>query len=205
MEELLLEAVRSGHYDVIMPCFNFMKFPRIPEILREAHQKGVGVVAMKTLAGARDMDFDPGDAPFAPAAFKWVLKHSEVSGLVITIKTVGDLDLYLQASGKPFTAADQQVLNRYAERYGSEYCRTGCNACEARCPRGVEIATSMRYRMYFEDYGMEKQAMESYAALSGKASPCLDCSEAPCGAGCPYGLPVRDMLCEAHDLLSFAA
>jgi len=30
MESLLLEAVRSGHFDVIMPAFNFMKFPQVP-------------------------------------------------------------------------------------------------------------------------------------------------------------------------------
>ena len=107
-----MSAVKSGYFDLIMPAFNFMKFPRIPDILKEAHKRGVGVVAMKTLAGAKDMDFDPKGEKFAPAAFKWVLKHQEVSGLIITIKKVADLDLYLTASGQAFTVLSRTPFFR---------------------------------------------------------------------------------------------
>jgi predicted aldo/keto reductase-like oxidoreductase len=203
MEDLLMKAVTSGHYDIIMPAFNFMKFPRIPDVIKEAHKRGVGVVAMKTLAGAKDMNFDPKGEEFAPAAFKWVLKHKEVSGLVITIKTVSDLDLYLTASGQGFTASDQAALDRYALRYGKEYCRTGCNSCESACPYGVQIATIMRYYMYFNDYGMEKYAMQSYASLSDNAQLCHTCSTGSCTGACPYGLSVSVFLKEAHKKLIF--
>ena len=93
MEALLMAAVKSGHYDMIMPSFNFMKFPKLTDILKEAKNRKVGVIAMKTLAGAKDSDFDSKGAPFEPTAFKWVLNHPGVNGLVITIKTVSDLDL----------------------------------------------------------------------------------------------------------------
>ena len=53
MEALLLTAVQSGHFDLIMPAFNFMNFPRIPDLMKEANKSGVAVVAMKTLAGAK--------------------------------------------------------------------------------------------------------------------------------------------------------
>ena len=33
MEALLMEAVRSGHFDLVMPAFNFLKFPKVPDIL----------------------------------------------------------------------------------------------------------------------------------------------------------------------------
>lgn len=203
MEDLLMSAVKSGYFDLIMPAFNFMKFPRIPDILKEAHKRGVGVVAMKTLAGAKDMDFDPKGEKFAPAAFKWVLKHQEVSGLIITIKKVADLDLYLTASGQAFTASDQHILDRYALRYGKEYCRTGCNACESACPHGVQIATTMRYYMYFKDYAMEKHAMQSYASLSDSAQVCSSCTNHSCTGACPYGLSVSALLQNAHELLTF--
>ncbi len=203
MEDLLLSAVKSGHYDLIMMAFNFMKFPKATEVMKEADGRGVGVIAMKTLAGAKDMDFDPKGQAFEPAAFKWVLGHKEVDGLVITIKTVDDLDLFLSASGEPFTTSDREVLDRYARAHSRAYCRTGCNACETACPAGVPIATALRYRMYFEDYGMEKRAMESYAGLRGDAHPCLHCTEPACAEACIYGLPVNRLLCEAHSLLSF--
>jgi predicted aldo/keto reductase-like oxidoreductase len=203
MEDLLMTAVTSGHYDMIMPSFNFMTFPRLPEVMKEAKKRGVGVIAMKTLAGARDMDIVSKDAPFAPAAFKWVLKHAEVDGLVISIKSIKDMDLYLSASGEKFTAADQRVLDRYAKSFGAEYCRTGCNECESACPEGVSIATTLRYQMYFRDYGMEKKAIESYARLDAKASGCLDCESEACTGACPFGLPVSALLRESHESLSF--
>ncbi len=203
MEDLLMTAVRSGHYDMIMPSFNFMKFPRMTGLLKEANQKGVGVVAMKTLAGAKDSGFDSKGKPFEPSAFKWVLDHSGVSGLVITIKSVANLDLYLSASGEKLTAEDRRILDRYALRYGQEYCRTGCSQCESACARGVSVASALRFQMYFKDYGMEKKAMESYARLDKKAEACLFCSTEDCTGACPYGLQVSAMLREAHDALSF--
>jgi predicted aldo/keto reductase-like oxidoreductase len=203
LEELLLTAVKSGHFDAIQPAFNFMKFPKIPEIMKEAQKRGVGVIAMKTLAGAKAMDLEAKDGAFEPAALRWVLKHPEVSGLIITIKKVSDLDLFLTASGQEFSARDQNILDRYASRYGKEYCRTGCNDCAPGCPYGVEIASVMRYQMYFRDYGMEKRAMISYAALKENARGCIDCKVATCDGACVYGLPVRDMLSEAHESLSF--
>lgn len=205
MEELLMTAVKSGHFNVIQPAFNFMKFPKLPEVMKEAHTRGVGVIAMKTLAGAKDMNMDGKGGEFSHAAFKWVLKHPEVSGLIITMKTALDIELYLKASGASFTASDQRVLDRYAAMHSGDYCRTGCGDCEGFCPSGVEIATVLRYRMYFRDYSMEKRAMESYGLLKNNAAPCPGCDQPVCITKCPYGLPVRDMLSDAHEIMSFSA
>jgi len=203
MERLMSEAVRSGHFDLIMPAFNFAKFPRVPEVIKEAQARGVGVVAMKTLAGARDMHLDPKEGVFEHAAFKWVLKHPEVGGLVVTMKRVGDLDLYLQASGKELTASDERLLDRYLAEFGRDYCRTGCSDCETGCPAGVPIASILRYQMYFEHYGDEKRAMEAYADLGLRAHDCLGCVAESCVGGCPHELPVASKMRIAHRQLSF--
>lgn len=205
MEELLTIAVRSGHFDMIQPSFNFMKFPKLPAVIKEAHSRGMGVIAMKTLAGAKDMNLETKGQEFSHAAFKWVLIHPEVSGLIVTMKTASDIELYLKASGAKFTGNDQNILEHYARLYGNQYCRTGCGECESSCARGVEIASVMRYRMYFIDYGMEKRAMQSYALLKKDASACLECATQSCLGSCPHDLPVRDLLCQAHDLMSFTA
>ncbi len=203
MEYLLLAAVESGHFDLIMPAFNFMKFPRIPEVLKAAHARDIGVIAMKTLAGARDMEFDAKGASFEQSAFKWVLKHPQVGGLVVTMKKVSDLDDYLPASGEQLTAVDQQTLNRYASLYARDYCRTGCGDCQDACPRRLQIASILRYQMYFDQYRDEKCAMAQYADLERDVSVCLDCSDRQCDSACPYGLPVSRKLRAAHESLSF--
>ncbi|MBF0158137.1 MAG: aldo/keto reductase [Magnetococcales bacterium] len=205
LEPLLTKAVTSGHFDLIMTAFNFMKFPKLPEVIKTAAEKGVGIIAMKTLAGAKENHVEPGAAIFEHAAFRWVLKHPQVAGLVVTIKTVEDLNLYLQASGTPFTVADQRTLDRYASRYSQIYCRTGCGDCMDSCPQGVDIANILRHQMYFEDYGDEKRAMQGYAALTHPATPCLDCQQPSCTAACHHGLPVASQLQAAHRTLSWSA
>jgi hypothetical protein len=205
MEYLLGKAVQSGHFSLIMPAFNFMKFPKATDLIKEAARSGVGVIAMKTLAGAKDMALDFKGEPFAPAAFKWVLGHPEVNGLVITIKNTSDLDLFVSASGKAPGVADKAVLDRYAKRYTGEYCRTGCNECGPACPYGVEMATIMRYHMYYSDYGMEKRAIASYSGTGRDAALCSRCNDASCNGACPYGLPLRDMLIRAHSDMTLKA
>ncbi len=229
MEALMTAAVTSGHFDVIMPVFNFMTFQNIPDVLKdakkavesavknlrpclkntdllkEAKKRNVGVVAMKTLAGARELSFEKNGVAFQPAAFRWTLSHPEVSGLVVTMKTISQLDLFLTASGESVTAKDRKILDLYAKRFDGEYCRTGCSKCESQCPEGVEIATSLRYHMYFRDYGMEKRALESYAGLRKNAESCLDCEQEYCAGACSYGLPVKALLLETHETLTFMA
>jgi len=204
LEPLLSQAIESGHFDLIMPAFNFMSYPKLPEIIKTAKKKGVAVVAMKTLAGAREMELKTGDAPFEHAAFKWVLQHPEVGGLVVTFKNFKDLDHYLAASGGKFTAVDQSTLNSYSTRFGTEYCRTGCGDCESACPSSVRIATILRYQMYFDDYGEQKKAMESYAALGSGVDACASCTTVDCDRACPHGLPVRAKLEAAHRSLTLA-
>jgi predicted aldo/keto reductase-like oxidoreductase len=69
----------------------------------------------------------------------------------------------------------------------------------------VEIAKTFRYDMYFRDYGMEKTAMESYAALRKKAGNCLACEDESCAGECPFGLSIKTLLHRAHETLSFSA
>ncbi len=202
MEELLMTAVKSGHFDLIQPAFNFIRFPRTPAVLKEAKQRGVAVVAMKTLAGAKDMEIDSKEDQFEPAAFKWVLSHQEVSGLIASVRSVSDFDLFLKASGEKFSSADRKILDRYAGRFAKEYCRTGCSQCESSCPEGVAIASILRYQMYFKDYGMEKRALEHYAKLDNKAGACAECESINCTGSCPFGLQVNALLRDAHDMLS---
>ena len=121
------------------------------------------------------------------------------------MKRIKQIDTYLEASGTDLTALDQQALDRYASRFGRDYCRTGCDDCEGHCLAGVPIASILRYQMYFEDYGEEKQAMQSYAALGRNAAACLGCDLESCTAGCPHGLSVALKVRSAHRSLSLEA
>jgi predicted aldo/keto reductase-like oxidoreductase len=209
LETVMRHAVDSGKFDVIMVAYNFENWPDLTTIFRDAREKGVGVVAMKTLKGARHTvlsDFTPTEREsFPQAAFKWVLGNPDVSGLVVSINSPGQVDEFLHASGRKATAADVALLERYDRLVSADYCRPGCGICLSSCPHGVPIDDVLRYAMYYENYGQQRLAMEEYARVPAArdASRCAACS-APCQQACPFGLPIGAKLRAAHDLLRFA-
>ncbi|MFP6564537.1 MAG: hypothetical protein VCC68_08670, partial [Myxococcota bacterium] len=69
------------------------------------------------------------------------------------------------------------------------------------CPEGVPIDDVLRQRMYFEDYGWEKIAIEQYAKLGTDASACASCP-APCLTSCPLSIDIRERNAGAHNMLS---
>jgi predicted aldo/keto reductase-like oxidoreductase len=202
MDKLLLEAIQSGYFDVIQPAISFMYNQHLTGVLDEAKRKRVGVIAMKTLAGGKHIDIKPGDAPFEQAAFKWVLQNKAINGLIVTINNNEQLNNYVTASNAHFTPEDQKTLDIYMTKYASDHCRTGCGDCQSSCSKNVSIAAIMRFNMYYQDYGMEKRAMDGYKSVDNKADSCNECAHKSCEKACPFGLPVASILKEAHSLLT---
>jgi len=67
----------------------------------------------------------------------------------------------------------------------------------------VAVNDVLRFAMYYEDYGMERQAMDYYAELPAEQKPlgCDSCA-GHCERACPYGLKVKPRLLHSHDILS---
>ena len=201
LEEVMRHAVDSGRFQMMLVAYNFNNWPDLTTIFHDAKQRGVGVVAMKTLKGAKATvlkNFDDPTRAFSQAAFKWVLSNPDVSGLVVSISDHNQIDEYLYASGAPLKDYDLALLQRYDALVTNEYCRPGCGACLDRCPYGVPVDDIFRYAMYAENYGRVGEAKTRYAALAGdrNASSCLHCP-APCEAACPFDIKIR------HKLLGF--
>ncbi len=203
LEAVMRAAVDSGRFDMMMVAYNFANWPLLPQIFADAHASGMGVVAMKTLKGAYHTqlsDFTPTEREsFSQAAFKWVLSNQNMSGLVVTMKGFEHIDEYLAASGQAMTDSDLALLERYDQLTRDVYCRPGCGECLASCPYGVPIDDILRYQMYARSYGQEKVAMTDYARVAPErnASQCASCS-APCESACPYEIPIRQRLTQAH-------
>jgi len=209
LERVMRHAVECGRFDVIMVAYNFESWPELEGIFRRAHQRGVGVVAMKTLKGAyhsKLADFTPTEREsFAQAAFKWVLSNPSVSGLVISISRLEQIDEYLYASGKAVAQQDHALLEKYDRLVGARYCRPGCGGCLGRCPHGVPIDDILRYEMYAENYGRQKRATLLYSRIppGRSAERCLAC-DAPCSGACAFGIPIRERLGRADRALRWS-
>jgi uncharacterized protein len=208
LETVMRHAVDSGRFDVLMVAYNFKNWPDLTNIFRDAKQKGIGVVAMKTLKGARHTalsDFTPTEREsFSQAAFKWVLSNENVSGLVVSINSLGQIDEYLHASGQPMQQTDADLLEKYDRLVANDYCRPGCGACLSSCPSSMPIDDILRYAMYYENYGQQRLAMEKYARLTQihNVAQCIECA-APCEQACPFQIPIKEKLRHTDRLLRF--
>jgi predicted aldo/keto reductase-like oxidoreductase len=206
--DVVLVAFHFGQdpafYERFTASFDFVALqPDLPRVLAKAKQKDVGVVAMKTLRGARLNDlrsFEAGGATFAQAAFRWVLSHPSVDSLVVTMNAPEQIDEYLGASGwTRERAGDLRLLAAYDARNAATQCRYGCTACADSCPHGVAISDVLRARMYAADYGDAALGRETYAALGAGAAACLSCADRTCA--CPYGVAIPELTTEADRLL----
>jgi len=168
--------------------------PELPQALARARAKNVGVVAMKTLRGARLNDLRPYEtdgATFAQAAFRWTLASPNVDALVVSMTSKPQIDEYLVASGwQAPSRADLRLLERYEARNGATQCRYGCSACLSSCPASVSIPDVLRARMYAEDYGAPALAREAWREVGGATEACLSCADETCAGACPYGLAI---------------
>jgi predicted aldo/keto reductase-like oxidoreductase len=221
--ECLDYALETGNVDVILVAYNFgqdpafyqrftrsfdfiARQPGLPLVLRQAKAKGVGVIAMKTLMGARLNDmypFEKGGATFAQAAFRWVLSNPDVDALIVSMTSPARINEYLGASGWRSAARDDlPLLQRYAQMHGDSYCRHACHDCENACPYDVPIAEVLRTRMYAQDYGDLKMARSEYARLGAGASACLTCAHQVCAGACTHGLAINTLLAPMHRMLA---
>jgi predicted aldo/keto reductase-like oxidoreductase len=223
LSECLDYAIDSGKFDVILGAYNFgqdplfyqrflggldmvARQPDLPRILKKAKHRGVGVIVMKTLMGARLNDMRPyerGGATYAQAAFRWVLSNPDVDGLIVSMTTRETIDEFVLASGfQRVGTEDVQLLQQYAHINGASYCKHACNDCEGSCPAGVAIADVMRTRMYAIDYRDPQMARAEYTMIKHNAAACLSCSTQPCAAACPHGLRIAELTAPTHRLLA---
>jgi predicted aldo/keto reductase-like oxidoreductase len=218
LPECLDYAIDHDLVDVVLVAYNFAQDPSfydrlrhtfhwaaiqpdLPRALKKAKQKNVGVIAMKTLMGARLNDMRPYErrgATFSQAAFRWVLSGEYADALVVSMNSTREIDEYLAASGEPkVTTSDLELLERYAQMQTAAYCQSGCRACEGSCPVQVPIAEVLRTRMYDVDYRRPDLARVEYAALQAPASACLTCAHRSCLQACPRGIPIAEFTRDA--------
>jgi len=216
-------ALDHDMIDIMLTAYNFGQDPKfyegltrrfdwiatqeaLPKAISRAKDMDVGVIAMKTLMGARLNDMRPYEqdgSTYSQAAFKWVLSNDEVDALVITMKTTEDIDEFLAASGSSqLSRIEDQLLKQYAKLNGMSYCKQVCNSCEGSCPAQVPIADVMRTRMYAIDYKDIEFAKDEYALLESDATSCLTCSGEPCKNACPKGVEISKWCAPTHKMLT---
>jgi predicted aldo/keto reductase-like oxidoreductase len=202
----LPKALATDFWEVVLLIYNHMEGPKIEPLLRKVRDKGIGTIAMKVFAGNQQGNLQSlvnEKMNYSQAAIRWTLGNPAIDCCIVTMSTFSHVEEYVAASGKPLVRDDLKVISRYQHEAGPTYCRVSCRDCLQACPYGVAVNDVLRYAMYYEHYGMQKDAMRYYADLEERQRPvrCADC-HAPCQAACPHRLQVKDRLLRSREFLS---
>ena len=106
--EALEAAADSGKYEVAMVAYNYKTINKesFNQSLAKATQAGIGVVAMKTTAGA--FDNKSGTPLNTDAALKWVLQNEKISSIVSGMSSIEEMQKNL-AMIKNLKLSDQEL------------------------------------------------------------------------------------------------
>ena len=121
----------------------------------------------------------------------------------MSMHSIDHIKHYLPVSGVKFGMNDYEIMKKYEGQMTNGQCVIGCNECEAVCPNSVPVNDIMRYRLYFEGYGIQKVAIQEYGKLNSrqKSDQCKGCN-AVCESRCPNKVAIKDHLTEAHQILT---
>jgi aryl-alcohol dehydrogenase-like predicted oxidoreductase len=198
----VVPAVIEKKQDVMLVTYNFTMGDRNDALMKSLHDAGVGVVAMKVMAGGRGPEAVATREKLAAkggmlSALKWVLKHPFVHTTIPSTTDMAQLDENLRAMAEPWTKEDEQRLVARLERIRPDYCSM-CGRCEGVCPKGLPVADVLRYLTYAEGYGQFALGREHFLALpeAQRDVRCGDCAE--CAVRCPHGVQVARRLARAQ-------
>jgi hypothetical protein len=196
--------VKGDLFEAIIPIYNFTMDAEMHAAVRKVHDAGIGVIAMKVLAGGlRSENPVPQlKRPGAPAAaLKWALNNPNVDAALTSVAGMEQLEENVRAMTEPFTDGERQLLAAALDEFGPKYCRL-CRRCEGTCAKGLPIPEILRCGMYAEGYGQFDLGRTRFLDLPEEArkQDCSDCTS--CSVRCAYGVRVAERVRRTRELLA---
>jgi predicted aldo/keto reductase-like oxidoreductase len=191
--EVIRAAAKSGFYDVVLTAYNFQQphLKEMDEAIAAAAKAGLGVVAMKTQAGAY-WDRERTEPINMAAALKWVLNnphiHTTIPGFANFEEMETDLGVMADLTLTPEEIKDLRLEG--PNKRAGLFCPQ-CGDCLTQCDRDVAIPTLMRSYMYAYGYRDLAKAKDAVRELDLSDVACESC-DACRVTGCPMGFDVRE-------------
>ena len=177
------QALGYDWVETIMFPYNIVE-TQGEELIRKAHEKNVGIIVMKPLAGGAIED--------ATLAIRWILQNEGATVVIPGMAAEAELKQNLAAAedNSPLSQEELGKCQAIRDQLGTQFCRR-CNYC-APCTAGISIYSMFLMEGYLNRYGLADWAKQRYHAMGKTASDCVDCGV--CETRCPYQLPIREML-----------
>ncbi len=200
--EAISAAVETGIYDVAMVAYNFKKdnIAEINKAIENAAKAGMGIIAMKTMAGAF-WDKEKTLPINTRAALKWALQneniHTSVPGITTFDQLAEDIDVMSDLKLTEKEKTDLKLAQRKTEN--GIYCQQ-CAECIDQCPELLDIPTLMRSYMYAYGYRNTSHAKATLANTGISSLPCAECDF--CQVECTMGFNIKQKILDIARLNS---
>ena len=182
-------ALELDWVETIMFPYNIVE-TQGEELMRRAHEKNVGVICMKPMAGGALED--------ATLAIRFIRQNDDVSVVIPGMYAEKEIDQNIEAmeNTAPLTDKEIEKIETIRRELGTQFCRR-CNYCQP-CTAGINMSGIFVLEGYLLRYGLGDWAKGRYDAMAKKAGDCIGCGV--CEERCPYQLPIREMLarCKAE-------
>jgi len=189
-------GLQTGYFNVVMPVLNQPNLEAMTDELRLAQQRGVGVMAMKTMKGLKGLESEV-------AYLKKLLSNPAITTVTKGIGSFDMFDAYLAALKEPLTTAEDTALDRYAQANRSSNCML-CDKCKQACPLEVEVSTVLRCKDYYFDQMKDVEtALRAYGEIPPEktgSESCRLCKK--CEPACPNGIAIVDRLMAAREVFA---
>jgi predicted aldo/keto reductase-like oxidoreductase len=186
-------GVDSGVFSLVMPVLNQPNLEAMDTELRRARERGVGVMAMKTMKGL--------DEELQVTYLKKILQNHSVTTVLKGIGSFEMFDSYLAAARETLSAREDRDLYRFAQANRTSNCMM-CDECREACPVGVEVSTLLRCKDYYaEQLGDWQTALATYRSVAPEKrgdDRCTNCRD--CEAVCPNGIDIVNRTAAARQL-----
>jgi predicted aldo/keto reductase-like oxidoreductase len=191
MADVINEVTRNGFYDVVLTAINFTMADdgALLTAISDAATKGVGVIAMKTMAGGGrwpnpESRRDYTSSTIAKAALKWVLRNENIATSIPGYTNYEHMqEDFSIARDLEYTPEERSFLADNDIKLSMGFCRQ-CRQCLAGCPAGADIPTLMRVHMYAAQYSnfYHARAILDDMPVKRGLRACMSCAE--CVADC---------------------
>ena len=175
------EIIKSKKFEVMMIPVNCIDEPA-RKILKTAKDNGIGIIAMKPLAGGNIRKYD--------SAIRYVLSLP-VSTALIGMARIKEVKQNISVlKNLTITHKDNQYYKKIRRQLGDVFCRY-CGHCifPEPCPREVPVRTIMMLETLAYQANYKQNVSEK---ILKSIDNCIKCGL--CEKRCPYKLPIRKLL-----------
>ena len=197
-------AADTKNWDVILTSYNFKQtyVKELQASLSKAAKSGIGIVAMKTMAGGGFLDKEKTRRINSTAALKWALSNPDITTAIPGMTEFDQLELNVKLlADLTLNDAEKQDL-LVAQADNGLYC-TGCSRCLEGCPKNLPVPDLMRAYMYAYGYSSPRMAYSLLGELGMKENPCGDCSV--CQVNCTKNFNVREKIADISRIVNVPA